>query len=311
MKTPKSIWFFFGILTIGIIVMLSSRMQAESPSSVSNNEEKLQVVASFYPLAYLAQHIGGDLVQVTTITPVGVEPHDFEPTPRDMQQIANAAVIVINGDGLEPWAQNINRNIDPVKTHIVVAGESLSDMTFQEEGNTVTDPHVWLDPELAGRMSEVIAAAFIKKDPSHTAQYEQQLALLKAQLVALDNSYKTGLQQCMRRDFVTSHAAFGYLARAYNLNQRAITGLSPETEPSAQQLAATAHFVQEQGIKVIFFESLVSPKLSDTLAQEVGAQTMVLDPIEGLTAEESRAGATYITKMQNNLNNLRIALECK
>lgn len=247
------------------------------------DHNKLQVVASFYPLAYFAQEIGGDKVEVTNITPAGAEPHEYEPTAQDIARIEDSGVLILNGSGLEPWGDNVKAN------RIVIAGEDF----------VGTDPHVWLAPLLAQQMVDKIAEA-VPGNPEP----------LKEKLAALDAEFHQGLSRCATRDIVTSHAAFGYLTAAYDLRQVPITGISPEDEPSAQELAQIADFAKKNNIKYIFFESLVSPKLAQTIAREVGAQTLVLNPIEGLSDSELAQGKNYFTEMRANLSNLKLALQC-
>ena len=271
---------------------------------------KLQVVASFYPLYFFSREIGGDKADVTNIVPAGAEPHDYEPTPQDMAKMESCKLIILNGGGLEVWGDNIRKNINAKNTSIVVAGEGLTTQQVTEDEKTETDPHVWLAPPLAERMVERIAQAFEQADPANKNYYQSNANSLKIKLSDLDEEYRQGLSACKNKNIITSHAAFGYLATAYGLNQVPIAGLSPDAEPSPRQLADIAKFAKDNNVKYIFFESLVSPKLSQTIAAEVGAKTLVLDPIEGLSEEEMAQGKTYFSIMQDNLTNLRTALQC-
>lgn len=271
---------------------------------------KLQVSTSFYPLFYFAKVIGGEKANVVNITPAGAEPHDYEPTAQDVVHMEQSRIIITNGNGLEPWSKNIQDLIDPNATLFVTAGEGLASEKMNEDGNEVLDPHVWLSPALAIRMVETIASAYQTVDPENIPYYHTNAAALKNELEQLDDKFTSGLTSCETRDFITSHAAFGYLAKEFNLHQLAITGISPESEPTQQSLRDIADFARKNNIKYIFFESLLSPKLSETLATEVGASTLVLNPLEGLTDQEIRDGKDYITVMEENLAHLRIALAC-
>jgi zinc transport system substrate-binding protein len=273
------------------------------------NTEKLQVAASFYPLYFFAQEIGGDRAEVFTVTPAGAEPHEYEPTAWDISRIYGSDFLVVNGNGLEPWLQNIQKNLSAGKTKIIIVGEGLAVRSFSEE--EVIDPHVWLSPRLASEMAEKIKEEFIAQNPEHVAVYEANAEILNGKLGALDEEYSTKLSECSQKSIVTAHAAFGYLAVEYGLAQVAVTGISPDIEPSQQELAKIVDFARQYDIRYIFFETLVSPKLAEVLAREVGAKTLVLNPLEGLTLEEIRAGKDYFTEMKTNLNNLKIALECK
>jgi zinc transport system substrate-binding protein len=279
--------------------------QAYGPSQ----DRKLQVTASFYPLYYFASVIGGSHVDVQNITPAGAEPHDFEPTSQDIARIEKGDLLILNG-GLEAWGNKIRDELQGTKVTLVIAGEGLFSQQVVEQGQTAQDPHVWLSPPLAKKEVERILEGFRTVDPANRSDYEAQAKRLEDQLDQLDATYRAGLSQCRQTDIVTSHAAFGYLAQAYGLNQVAIAGLSPDAEPSARELADIANLAREKHINYIFFESLVSPKLAQTIADEVGAKTLVLDPLEGLTADQIRQGKTYFTVMQDNLMNLQTALEC-
>ena len=276
-----------------------------------NNSSKIQVAASFYPLYYFSQQIGGDKVDVINLTPAGAEPHDYEPTAQDIAKIENSKLLVLNGGGLEAWGDNIKQNLQSKDTVIVTVGEGLTNQQVMEEGENMTDPHIWLSPPLAKEIVDKITSGFIQIDPTNKDYYQSNATALKAKLDDLDMQYRQGLASCQEKNIITSHAAFGYLATAYGLHQVPITGLSPDVEPSPQQLADIVKFAKANNVKYIFFESLVSPKLSNTIASEVGAKTMVLNPIEGLTNEEISQGKSYFTEMESNLANLQTALQCK
>lgn len=307
----QSLFSLVVILTIGIILALFLYRQKflglpiqPAPSG------KLEVVASFYPMAFFASQIGGEKALISDITPAGAEPHDYEPTSQDMAKIEKSSLIILNGGGLEAWGNALKQNIDPTRTTLVVAGDGLATEHMEEGGKTIIDPHVWLSPPLAETMVDKIAEGFVTADPTNAEYYRNNAVALKKRLSDLDVTYMKGLADCQRRDIITSHAAFGYLAVAYGLQQVAITGISPDAEPSAQQLAKIVSFAKEQGVKYIFFESLASPKLAETIASEIGAQTLVLNPIEGLTDKELAQGKDYFTEMTTNLTHLETALQC-
>ncbi|MHB8651781.1 MAG: metal ABC transporter substrate-binding protein [Minisyncoccota bacterium] len=281
-----------------------------APHQGKSNSTKLPVVASFYPLYFFAHEIGGEKADVSLITPSGSEPHDYEVTAQDMARIEDSKLLVINGDGLEPWADNITKMIDPARTRIVTASKGIALSKIDEGGGQVLDPHVWLSPKLAVRIVDTVAEGFAATDPANAAYYQSNAAVLEVKLRALDEAYQTGLAHCADTNIITAHAAFGYLAQAYNLHQVAIAGLSPDAEPSPKALADIVLFARSHSVKYIFFESLVSPKLARTVASEVGAKVLVLNPLEGLTKEDIAAGKDYLTEMRANLANLIIALQC-
>jgi zinc transport system substrate-binding protein len=257
------------------------------------------VVAAFYPLAYAAQTLSPS-AKVENLTPPGAEPHDLELTPQAVARIEKAAVVLYLGHGFQPAVSDAVKSASGTKVDIL-QGLPLQGGSEQEEGLTA-DPHVWLDPVLFQQIVRHIAPAL--PQPVHTAK-------LLADLRALDHDYRTGLAHCARKDIVTSHAAFGYLAQRYGLHQVPITGLTPEAEPTPRQFAHAIQLVRQKGATTVFFERLLSPRLADTVAREVGARTAVLEPIEGLTPSEQQQGETYLTLMRENLAALRKALACR
>lgn len=295
--------FFVLIVSSVAIVKIANR-------DLIKNSDKLQITTSIYPMYFFASMIGGEKINVNNITPTGAEPHDYDLTPQDVIEIQKSRLLILNGS-IEPWGNKIKNNLNGSNTQILIAGENLDGQKIKEEGQMVTDPHIWLSPKLAKVESERIADELIKIDPSNSDYYKNNLNNLEVELDKLDSSYKNGLANCTIRDFVTSHAAFGYLANDYGLNQISVSGLTPDAEPSLSQLAQISDFAKKNNVKVIFFEALVSPKLSQTIADEVGAKTMVLDPIEGVSAQNLSKGINYLTLMANNLQNLRTALQCK
>ena len=303
--------------TVALAVMTGSPAPADTPL----------VVASFYPLYEFSRQVAGDRAEVVTLVPVGVEPHDWEPSPQDVVLVQKAKLFVYNGAGLEPWVEKLLRDAKARGVVAVRTTERVALLTDEghghdhaqgaqsgakPRGNThAVDPHVWLDPVRAQTQVEAIRAALAKVDPSNAAAYAANAQAYRTKLGALDAAFASGLKQCARREVVTTHAAFSYMARRYGLAQIPISGLEPDSEPSPADLAALVKKVKERKVQYVFFETLVSPKLAETLAREVGARTLVLNPIEGLTKEEQAAGKNYVSLMEENLRNLRTALECK
>jgi zinc transport system substrate-binding protein len=279
-----------------VLILVSALLLAGCGAGGSSG--KNSVVAAFYPLAYAAERIGGPSFQVENLTPPGAEPHDLELTPREVGRIVNASVVLYLSHGFQPAVskavgQARGRKVD------VLAGLPLHRNVGGEAGLTA-DPHVWLDPLLFARIGTKIGAALHRPSSAFVADMRK-----------VDQAYRNGLRDCKRREIVTSHAAFGYLAARYGLEQVAITGLAPESEPSPKQLARVVEIVRRTHATTVFFETLVSPRLAETVAREVGARTAVLDPIEGLTPDEQKQGDDYLTLMRRNLVALRKALACR
>jgi len=307
----------FLYLAIGLIAIVAAIYAIEffafggGSKANPSGSGKMAVVGTFYPLAHFASQVGGNFVAVANITPAGAEPHDYEPTPQDIAAAYGAKVFIMNGGGVDTWAERIAPDLKAKGVTVVDMQDTVSLSTAPSGSETTLDPHIWLDPVLSEQEIALIRDAFVKADPVNAVVYENNAASYIAQLQALDEEYKTGLASCRIKDIVTSHAAFGYLAKQYGLTQIAIAGLSPDAEPSAQQMADIAQLAKKDNVKYIFFESLVSPKLSQTIATEVGAKTIAFNPLEGLTDEQISSGETYLTVMQDNLSKLRLALECK
>jgi len=276
----------------------------------------LTVVASVYPLYELARHVAGPDANVVSLVPPGVEPHDWEPSPQDLARIRDARIFVYNGAGLEPWVAKLGDGASAAGTPMVRATEGLPLLPAEPEetaahGEAALDPHVWLDPVLAQAMVETIRAALARVDPAHAPAYAANARAFTTELAALDRAFVAGLLDCARREIVTSHAAWAYLARRYRLAVVSVMGLAPESEPTPARLASIVRFARARKVKYIFFETLVSPRLADTLAREIGARTLVFNPIEGLTPQEAAAGKGYVALMEENLKNLRLALDCR
>jgi zinc transport system substrate-binding protein len=298
------------LLVVFLIIFLGGVWFTLRNQTNKVNSSKLQITTSFYPYYFFASQVGGDKVNVVNITPPGGEPHDYEPTPQDIIKIESSKLLILNGN-VEPWGNKIKDLLKGKNTVILETGDGLVTQTVVDEnGINSTDPHIWLSLKLAKIQVNLIMAKLIQIDPPNTDYYKANANKLLAALDSLDHEYQTGLSNCRSKDIITSHAAFGYLATDYGLKQVPITGLSPDSEPSLKQLTEIVQFAKANNIKYIFFESLVSPKLSQTIASEVGAQTLVLNPIEGLTLNDLAQGRTYLTVMHDNLNNLKIALDC-
>ena len=259
--------------------------------------DRRSVLASFYPLEYAAEQVGDGEVAVTNLTPPGVEPHDLELTPRDVARVHDADVILYLDAGFQPAVDDA---VSDASGEVV---DLLQGLQLREsvDGETVSDPHVWLDPTLYARIVDRVGV--VLDSPERAGQ-------LEAKLRALDATFRAGLDSCKRRELVTSHAAFGYLAARYRLEQIPLTGVTPEAEPTPRRLEEAVRRVRETGATTIFFETLVSPRVAETVARETGARTAVLNPIEGLTPEQVARGDDYFTLMPANLEALRKALDC-
>ena len=260
------------------------------------------VVASFYPLQFVGARVSG--AAVTSLTRPGVEPHDLELRPRDVATAHDADVLVYLR-GFQPAVDDV---ADRLGTRAVDVSPAASLDVASEEDAGSRDPHFWLDPTRLAAVAGLVADRLAATDPAGAAGYRQRATALEAELRSLDADFRAGLASCASRDLVTGHAAFGYLARRYDLVQRAVTGLSPDTEPSSGDLARITRFVRDNGVRTVYTESLVSPALARTVASSAGARTAVLDPLEGLA--DGATGSDYLTVMRANLATLRAGQGC-
>ncbi len=282
-----------------VIVVAAGGCGGGSPSSRNDKGGRATVDAAFYPLAWAAERVGDGAVEVHNLTRPGTEPHDVELTPKDVQDIRSADVVLYLGSGFQPAVEEAVDGADGKTVDLLRGGPLLR--PAEAEGALTADPHVWLDPIRYSQIVTTIARALGRP---------QAAASLVAKLRALDVAYRAGLMHCDRREIVTTHAAFGYLARRYGLEQIPLSGLTPEAEPAPKDLQRIVGQVRRSAATTIFFETLVSPRLAQTVARETGTKTAVLNPIEGLTEDEARQGEDYLSVMRENLASLRGALGC-
>jgi zinc transport system substrate-binding protein len=302
----------FVTLLAGTLVLAACGQDAGTGS-----DGRLTVLAAFYPLAEAAERVGGPAVDVVNLTPPGVEPHDLELAPDDLETIVTADVVLLVGGGFQPAVEDAAADaqgrvvdvLDGIETLPPPEDEHAGEEHAQEEGLSA-DPHVWLDPVVFGQIVERVAEELAEASPDDAGAFRAGSDTYVAELEDLDTEFRSDLERCETRTMVVSHAAFGYLADAYALEQHAISGISPEAEPDAQRLAELVDLVRAEGITTIFTEKLVSPDVAETLAEEAGARTAVLDPLEGLTQERLDAGEDYVSVMRENLDVLRDALGC-
>lgn len=297
----------------------------------SDESDGVTVLASFYPLQYVAQQIGGDLVTVDNLTPPAAEPHDLELSPAQVRELGTADLVVY----LSGFQNAVDEAVEArAPEHVVDAaaaaelvehagvedehaeeGEEHAGETEEEHAEHAeegaADPHFWLDPSRLAAVGKVVADELAATDPEHADEYAAGAQRLGQQLDELDQEFADGLAACQGAALVTSHAAFGYLADRYALEQVGISGLDPEAEPSPARLREIGDLVEERGIKTLYSETLVSPKVTETLASDLGVNTAVLDPLEGLSEDATAAGDDYVSVMQANLAALEEGLVCE
>jgi len=286
-------------LLIGVLAFLA--VGCGGTASAEKRPGPKTVVAAFYPLAWIAQQVGGPTVHVVDLTPSGAEPHDLELTPKDVAEILDADLVLYLGHGFQPSVEKAVASRHGPSLDLL-AGQELRLGPAEEGSGEAIDPHVWLDPT---RLAAMVTAV------GRRLGRERAADALGTPLHMLDGQMRRGLSSCRRHEIVTSHAAFGYLAERYGLRQLALTGLSPEVEPGPKDLERVIRDVERSGATTVFFETLVSPRLAETIARESGAKTATLDPLEGLAPDEAAAGESYLSIMRTSLRTLRQALGCR
>lgn len=269
----------------------SSRAEQAPPA------DGVSVVASHYPVEFLVEQVGGDLVDVQTLTSPGTEPHDLELSPQQVGDVQQASAVFYIG-GFQPA-------VDQAVTGAGGTVVDLADGLPLRTSGGGTDPHVWLDPILMQQMAVTVADTLAATDPDHAQDYRTNAARLDEELGALNQQWTRATTDCTTRTMVVSHEAFGYLADRYGFDQKGISGLSPETEPSAAAIADLTRFVQDNGVTTVYSETLVDPAVAETIAAEAGVDTATLDPLEGPPAE-----GDYLTAMRANLETLALGQSC-
>ena len=311
------------ISTLILLNISNGYSQQNEDSDTKNDTEKIKVIASFYPFYEIAKEIGGNNTIVTSVIPIGVEPHDWEITPQQIPDILESDMIIYNGIGFDAWfgkkeqfnnsfLVDISKDLHLIKMGQQHESENLRQDLQHDDRLSRYDPHIWLDPILVKNTSNTISNALIKVYPDNTNTYKQNTENFNQQLDALDSLIKKSLANCELHDFITFHEAFQYFANRYGLNQHAVHGSSPEGEILPQQIIKIISLAKDLGIDTIYSEELKDPRLSQTLAAEIpNGKVLLLSPIEGIKEEEQRKGIDYIDKMKMNLENLKQGLKCK
>ncbi|MER7954980.1 metal ABC transporter substrate-binding protein [Streptomyces sp. NPDC096030] len=313
-----------GAVALGLVTLSACSGTSDAADKANG---RLSVVASFYPMQYLAEQIGGAHVSVETLTAPGVEPHDLELKPRQIGELGEADYILYL-KGVQPAVDEaikqagVEHTVDAAGlTKLEAHGTGGHDHGAEEHGHEEeghghgheseagADPHIWLDPVKYAEVAKGVGASLAKADPDHAADYRKNADALVKKLGDLDTAFETGLKNTTTKTFITTHSAFGYLAERYGLDQEGITGIDPESEPSPARMQELQTIAQKEKVSTVFFETLASDKTAKTLAKDTGLTTAVLDPLEGIT--DKSQGDDYIEVMQSNLAALKKALGAK
>ncbi len=320
----KNSWkYLVGLLLIAVIFTLTACGQTNKQEE-SGKSDTIKVVSTFYPMYDFAKNVVGDAGDVQLLIPAGTEPHDYEPSAKDIAKITDADVFVYNSHELETWVKDVLENVDEKKVAVVEAASSIDLMAGaahdhdhdeeeadhdEHDHDHELDPHVWLDPVLAQKEIEAIRDELVKKYPEQKATFEKNAATYIEKLKALDTEYQEAFKDAKNKTFVTQHAAFGYLAKQYGLTQESIAGISPDQEPSPSRLAELKKYIKEHNVSVIYFETSASSKVAETLARETDVELAVLNPLESITQKEQDKGEDYISVMKANLEALKKSIK--
>lgn len=306
-------WSFLVVTVLAFVLVLAGC--GVGSDKVSEDKSKLKVVTTFYPMYDFTKNVAGDNASIEMLIDAGTEPHDYEPSAKDIAKIEEADVFVYNSEDMETWVPSVLKSLDSKKLTVIDASKGIKLVEGteeehdhdhgEEEHHHEHDPHVWLSPVLAQQEVANIQKGLTKADKTNADTYKKNAENYTEKLKALDNKFKTAFEGAKQRDFVTQHAAFQYLANEYGLHQVAIAGLSPDQEPSPARLAELQKYVKANNISTIYFEEVASPKVAETLAKETGATLEVLSPIEGITDKEQKKGMDYIAYMEQNLQALQ------
>ena len=322
MRIRRRVWLCVAVLLM--ITAVSCRNREDSGPGKQTGQ--LKVVASLFPLYDFARAVGGGNADIALLLPPGVEPHSFEPKPADMVMLNRADIFIYTNRYMEPWVEDLLKGTDRSRFLTVDASRGVDffkrtdrknadagrlHMTLHapEEG---VDPHIWLDFGNAKMMVDTIRDAFIVRDPAHREAYISNAEQYRAKLDALDGKYRNALSGCRKRTMVDGgHATFGYLARQYGLAYVAAYGLSPDAEPTARDLARISNVLGQEGVKYVFYEELLTPRIAETIARETGASLLRLHGAHNISREELISRTTFLDLMEKNLDQLLTGLQCR
>lgn len=301
------------LLTIPMLFTIGCSKNNKINESEENLEGKINIYTSIYPLYDFTKKVGGDKVNVTNLVPAGTEPHDWEISTSDIVNLEKADMLIYNGAGIENWTDKVKNTLENKDIVYVKTSENLElhkvdeshshdhDHEEDEHDHGIYDPHTWLSIENAQKEMENIKDALVKYDPENADYYESNFKTYENKFEELEEKYSKKLDPIENKTIIVAHEAFGYLCEEYDIKQEGIEGLTPDSEPDPARMTEIIKFAKEHNVKTIFFEELVSPKVAETIAKEINANTEVLNPLEGLSEEQIKNGEDYFSIMEKNL----------
>lgn len=315
------------VLVSIVLTMLVVVLAGCGQGTTKKESNKLQVITTFYPVYEFTKAVAGDKADITMLMPAGTEPHDYEPSAKDISKISRSDIFIYSSDNMETWVKSLKSSIDEKQTQILNASHSIkmidendelkseeAELANKEEESSFSstsnyDPHIWLDPENAKEMVKNISKELIQQDPKNEKYYVKRTNTYLKKLTELNQDYKTTFKNAKNKTFVTQHAAFAYLAKQYGLTQVAIAGISSDEEPSPKRLAELQTYIKKYDVDTIFTESNDSSKIANMLAKETNIKVKGLNPIEGLSKVQIDDGETYLSVMQDNLKSLKTVVK--
>ncbi|MBN1793260.1 zinc ABC transporter substrate-binding protein [Candidatus Woesearchaeota archaeon] len=328
--------FFSPVVIIVFILVFALSLQGCGPAdsdplqgsgSEPGTAGRISVVATIFPLYEFVKAVGGSRVDAYLLLPAGSDVHSFDPRPSDVVRIENARMVLYVDESLEPWLTDILDGINPADLAVFEVsqyvdlinsgevegqeGHLAEGLAEEEHGHEGADPHFWLDLERDGALVSEIARTLAAMDPDHSQDYYDNAVIYLAELAELDGSYRSGLMNCSKREFITNHDSFTYLAMRYGLTQIPLFGVSRDHEPSPKKVKEITDLAKAHGLKAVFFESSMSPAVAEVIAREIGGRTLVLNPGANLDADQRSRGVSFLGLMRENLESLKVGLECR
>jgi zinc transport system substrate-binding protein len=300
-----------GVVAVALIMSFAGCMSGtQSNGNAQKSGEKLNVIASFYPMYDFAKNVGGDRIDVKTLIPAGVEPHEYDPTPSDIIALNNAQILVLNGVIEDSWAPKLIEGLDNKALKVVDTSKGIPLVASMDADMPGNDPHIWIDPALAERQVIAIRDAFIEADPAGKDVYEANAAAYIQKLKELDGQFRSTMATCKKKDILITHATLAYFCKEYGCNQVPIEGVNAEGEPTPAVVAAIIDQAKEKNITVVFVEKLLNPQTAQSIAGEINGRIAVFNTAHGLTAEEQQRGEDYLSQMKENIDTIKTNMDC-
>jgi len=297
-------------LIIGIVI-ISILLVTGCTTNTPQENNKLKVIASFYPMYDFAKNVGGDRVEVRSLIPLGVEPHEYEPAPQDIKDLSTANILVLNGVIETSWAPRLVEGINNNNLIIIDTSKDIQLISSQDADEPGNDPHIWLDPLLAKKQVIAIRDSFIRADPAGKEYYTKNADQFIQKLDSLDTDFRSTFATCQKKDVLITHATLAYFCKEYGCNQVPVEGVNAEGDPSPAVLAEIIIQAKEKNITTVFVENLMNPKSAKTLAEEIHGKVLVFNSIHGLTEDEQNSGENYLSQMRENIATIKTGLDCK